>query len=53
MHHKTISNPNAKQALSALQSLGFKVKEANKMISAIDDQNVSTEQLIRLALQNK
>jgi len=29
------------------------VKEANKMISAIDDQNLSTEELIRLALQNK
>ena len=53
MHHKTSSNPNAKQALEALQSLGFKVKEANKMISAIDDQNLSTEELIRLALQNK
>jgi len=53
MHHKTSSNPNANQALAALQSLGFKLKEANKMISAIDDQNLSTEQLIRLALQNK
>ena len=53
MHHKTSSNPNSKQALAALQSLGFKVKEANKMISAIDEQNLSTEQLIRLALQNK
>ena len=53
MHHKMSSNPNSKQALAALQSLGFKVKEANKMISAIDDQNLSTEQLIRLALQNK
>jgi len=53
MHHKTSSNPNSKKALEALQSLGFKVKEANKMISAIDDQNLSTEELIRLALQNK
>ena len=53
MHHKMSSNPNSKQALAALQSLGFKVKEANKMISAIDNQNFSTEQLIRLALQNK
>ena len=53
MHLKTSSNPNANQALAALQSLGFKVKEANKMISAIDDKNLSTEQLIRLALQNK
>ena len=53
MNHKRSSNPNANQALAALQSLGFKVKEANKMISAIEDQNLTTEQLIRLALQNK
>ncbi len=53
MNHKKSSNPNANQALAALQSLGFKVKEANKMISAIEDQNLTTEQLIRLALQNK
>jgi len=53
MGHKTSYNPNAKQALAALQSLGFKTKEANKMVSAIDDQTLSTEQLIRLALQNK
>ena len=53
MGHKTISNPNAKQALAALQSLGFKTKEANKMVSAIDDQTLSTEELIRIALQNK
>ena len=53
MSHKTSYNPNAKQALAALQSLGFKTKEANKMVSAIDDQTLSTEQLIRIALQNK
>jgi len=53
MGHKTSYNPNAKQALAALQSLGFKTKEANKMVSAIDDQTLSTEQLIRIALQNK
>ena len=53
MGHKTSYNPNAKQALAALQSLGFKTKEANKMVSSIDDQTLSTEQLIRLALQNK
>ena len=53
MGHKTSYNPNAKQALAALQSLGFKTKEANKMVSTIDDQTLSTEQLIRLALQNK
>ena len=50
---KQSSNPNSKQAIEALQSLGFKAKEANKMVSKISDQNLSTEQLIRLALQNK
>jgi Holliday junction DNA helicase RuvA len=50
---KQNSNPNSKQAIEALQSLGFKVKEANRMVSKIEDQKLSTEQLIRLALQNK
>jgi len=53
MGHKMSYNPNAKQALAALQSLGFKAKEANKMVSKIEDKNLTTEQLIRLALQNK
>ena len=47
------SNPNSKQAIEALQSFGFKVKEANRMVSKIEDQGLSTEQIIRLALQNK
>ena len=46
-------NPNTKQALAALQSLGFKAKEAEKMLAAISDDSLSTEELIRLALQNK
>ncbi len=46
-------NPNTKQALSALQSLGFKAKEAERMLAAISDDSLSTEGLIRLALQNK
>jgi len=50
---KQSGNPNSIQAIEALQSLGFKTKEANKMVSKISDQNLSTEQLIRLALQNK
>jgi len=50
---KKSSNPNSKQAIDALQSLGFKIKEANKMVSKIEDQGLSTEQIIRLALQNK
>ena len=53
MSNKVGQNPNTKQALAALQSLGFKVKEANKMLSTIEDQTLSTEQLIRLALRNK
>ncbi len=50
---KQSSNPNTRQAIEALQSLGFKAKEANKMVLKIDDQDLSTEQIIRLALQNK
>jgi Holliday junction DNA helicase RuvA len=50
---KQSGNPNSMQAIEALQSLGFKTKEANKMVSKISEQNLSTEQLIRLALQNK
>ena len=50
---KQNSNPNSQQAIEALQSLGFKAKEANRMVSKIEDQELSTEQLIRLALQNK
>ena len=46
-------NPNAKKAIEALQSLGFKTKEANKMVSKIEDKDLTTEQLIRLALQKK
>ena len=47
------SNPNTQHAIDALQSLGFKTKEANNMVSKIEDKDLSTEQLIRQALQNK
>lgn len=47
------SNPNTQKATQALQALGFKTKEADKMLSAINDESLSTEELIRLALQNK
>ncbi len=53
MKSKVMDNPNTKQALAALQSLGFKAKEANKMLATIEDHTLSTEQLIRLALRNK
>ncbi len=47
------ANPNAQKASQALQALGFKVKEAEKMLDAITDDSLSTEELIRQALQNK
>ena len=47
------TNPNTQKASSALQALGFKVKEADKMLNAINDDTLTTEELIRLALQNK
>lgn len=47
------SNPNTQKASQALQALGFKVKEAEKMLSAITNNSLSTEELIRQALQNK
>ena len=50
---KQDSNPNVRQAIDALLSLGFKAKEANRMVSKIEDKDLSTEQIIRLALQNK
>ena len=50
---KQDSNPNTRQAIDALLSLGFKAKEANRMVSKIEDKDLSTEQIIRLALQNK
>ena len=50
---KQDSNPNARRAIDALLSLGFKAKEANRMVSKIEDKDLSTEQIIRLALQNK
>jgi Holliday junction DNA helicase RuvA len=47
------SNPNTGKALSALQALGFKVKEAEKMLNIITDHSLSTEEIIRQALKNK
>ncbi|SFV89443.1 Holliday junction DNA helicase RuvA [hydrothermal vent metagenome] len=47
------TNPNIAQASAALQALGFKAKESEKMLSTIQDNTLSTEALIRQALQNK
>ena len=44
--------PDAKQdAISALVSLGFKEQEATKAIASIKEPDLSSEQLIRLALK--
>lgn len=51
--HMSASNQNTEKALQALQALGFKVKEAEKMLGGINDNTLSTEALIRQALQNK
>ena len=50
---KVFTNPNTQKAAQALQALGFKVKEADRMLNAINDDTLTTEELIRLALQNK
>jgi Holliday junction DNA helicase RuvA len=47
------ANPNTKKAFQALQSLGFKAKEAERMLEVITDELLSTEEIIRQALQNK
>ncbi|EEZ80420.1 MAG: Holliday junction branch migration protein RuvA [Candidatus Thioglobus sp.] len=47
------SNPNTIKASQALQALGFKTKEADRMLNAINDDSLSIEELIRKALQNK
>ena len=56
-HQSIISNSsinsNIKQASAALQALGFKVKESERMLAVINDKTLSTEDIIRLALKNK
>ncbi|MFK5892654.1 MAG: Holliday junction branch migration protein RuvA [Pseudomonadota bacterium] len=40
------------EAISALISLGYKAVDANKMVSKLNKENQSSEQLIKLALKN-
>jgi Holliday junction DNA helicase RuvA len=47
------TNSNIKQASAALQALGFKTKESERMLAVINDKTLSTEDIIRLALKNK
>jgi len=42
----------AKEAIKALEALGYKTQEANKVIQKIDDGQKTCEQLIREALQH-
>lgn len=55
--HQTIiksnNNLNRNKAAQALHTLGFKPKEADKMLGSSNDDNLSTEELIRMALRNK
>ncbi len=51
--NKSSSNPNTLKASQALQALGFKPKEAERMLNAINNDSLSTEELIRQALQSK
>ncbi len=51
--NKTNANPNTLKASQALQALGFKTKESERMLNAINNDTLSTEELIRQALQNK
>lgn len=47
----TTTSGARKEATEALISLGYKAVEADKMIRSLDAEGLSTEQLIRLALQ--
>ncbi len=47
------TEPNAnKDALSALLALGYKLSEANRALTKYKNQNLSSEKLIRLVLQD-
>jgi Holliday junction DNA helicase RuvA len=53
-HQKTNSeNSNKNKALQTLQALGFKPKEAEKMLGTKIDNTLTTEALVRIALKNK
>ncbi len=47
---RSASSPTS-DAVSALIALGYKNTEASKMVRAVDCENVSTEEIIRLSLQ--
>ncbi|MFK5985864.1 MAG: Holliday junction branch migration protein RuvA [Pseudomonadota bacterium] len=47
-----VNNNPVQEAISALESLGYKPADARKMISALNKENQNSEQLIKLALKN-
>ena len=50
---KPVTNDeNAEEAIAALQILGYTKKEIEKVLSKIDMQNMSTEEIIKMALKN-
>lgn len=51
IENRTVSLNQADEAISALEALGYKRQEAQKVVSKIDDGQKTCEQLIRQALQ--
>lgn len=47
-----LANDTLNEAMSALIALGYKPQEAQQALMRIENQNTSSEELIRLALQN-
>lgn len=47
-----VGSSAAAQAAAALESLGYKPVEAAKMVAAVKDDDLNTEELIRLALKS-
>lgn len=47
---KTVESP-VDDALSALQTLGYKPAEAQRMLRGVEDEGLSTEEIIKAALQ--
>jgi Holliday junction DNA helicase RuvA len=45
-----VANP-VEEAVSALTALGYKAQDASRMVRAVDSKNLSTEDIIRTALQ--
>jgi len=45
-------NQRADEAISALVALGYKPAEANRAVAAVNDEEINTSELIRLALRH-